>query len=255
MNLKIKQEKDFSHTKCFLHNFPGIFLLNIVFVCTSNTFQAYLVGSTKPCFKAYDFFWDLKVLESSKAYPACCIDHEEYAVLLGVDFRRKFPWVSFVQKKSLFLKVYAKSMKILKYHGPKNSFVRVDWGMKVLFYGGSDRGNLSSTSWPQAIAKQGDLSRATLFSVCLPRWLNMRVTSEQHVPRFICMSWRQEMFLLSPRNISVSLAMNIFTRYSEVAKLGDTEGTSMFVARDMSPNLARPLPSKSANFEKIRSAV
>ncbi len=37
------------------------------------------------------------------------------------------------------------------------------------------------------------------------------------------------MFLLSPRNICVSLATNFVARYkvSEVAKLGDTEGTSM----------------------------
>ncbi len=50
------------------------------------------------------------------------------------------------------------------------------------------------------------------------------------------------MFLLSPSNICVSLATNFIARYkvSEVAKLGDTEGTSVVVP-DMSPSLARPL--------------
>ncbi len=73
------------------------------------------------------------------------------------------------------------------------------------------------------------LSRATLNSACLPGWLNMRVTSGQHVPRVICMSRRQEMFLLSPRNFCMSLPAIFVARYkvSEVAKLGDTEGTSM----------------------------
>ncbi len=78
------------------------------------------------------------------------------------------------------------------------------------------------------MAKLGNLSRATLYSACLPGLLNMRVTSEQHVPRVIIrMSQRQEMFLLSPRNTYVSLATNFVARYkvSEVAKLGDTEGT------------------------------
>ncbi len=81
----------------------------------------------------------------------------------------------------------------------------------------------------KAMAKLGDLLRATVYSVCLPGWLNMRVTSEQHVPRIICMSRRQELLLLSPRNICVSLAINFVVRYkvSEVAKRRDTEGTSM----------------------------
>ncbi len=79
------------------------------------------------------------------------------------------------------------------------------------------------------MAKLGDLSRATLNSACLPGWLNMRVTSEQHVPRVICMSRKQEMLLLSPRNICMYLATNFVARYkvSVVANLEDTEGTSM----------------------------
>ncbi len=81
----------------------------------------------------------------------------------------------------------------------------------------------------KAMAKTGDMSRATLYSACLPGWLNMRVTSEKHLPQVICMSQRQKMFLLSPRSICVSLATNFVARYKvpEVAKLGDTEGTSM----------------------------
>ncbi len=73
------------------------------------------------------------------------------------------------------------------------------------------------------MAKLEELSRAS--------WLNMRVTSEQHVPQLIFMSRRQEMFLLYPRNICVSLATNFVARYkvSEVAKLGDTEGTSVCI--------------------------
>ncbi len=31
------------------------------------------------------------------------------------------------------------------------------------------------------MAKLGDMSRVTLYSACLQGWLNMRVTSEQHV--------------------------------------------------------------------------
>ncbi len=42
-------------------------------------------------------------------------------------------------------------------------------------------------------------------SVYLPGWLNMHVTSEQHVPEL----QRQGMFLLSPRFICVSLATNL----------------------------------------------
>ncbi len=34
----------------------------------------------------------------------------------------------------------------------------------------------------KAVAKLRGMSRATLYSVCLPGWLNIRVTSEQHVP-------------------------------------------------------------------------
>ncbi len=34
----------------------------------------------------------------------------------------------------------------------------------------------------QPVAKLGDLSYATLHLACLPGWLDMRVTSEQHVP-------------------------------------------------------------------------
>ncbi len=81
----------------------------------------------------------------------------------------------------------------------------------------------------KAMAKLGELSRATLYSTCLLGWLNMKVTSKQHVPRVICMSWRQEMSLLSPRNVCVSLAINFVRCYkvSEGAKLRDAEGTSM----------------------------
>ncbi len=91
--------------------------------------------------------------------------------------------------------------------------------------------------WSKYMAKLGDLSHATLFGVakCLPGWLNMRVTSEreQHVARVICMSQRQEMLPLSPRNICVSLAINFVALFkaSEVAKLGDTDVTSMSPAR------------------------
>ncbi len=49
---------------------------------------------------------------------------------------------------------------------------------------------------------------------------------------------RQEMFLLRARNLCVSLATNFVARYtvSEVAQVGDTEGKSINVARDMSPS-------------------
>ncbi len=42
---------------------------------------------------------------------------------------------------------------------------------------------------------------------------NIRVTSQQHVPCVVCKWRRQEMFLLSPRNIFVSLATNFVVRY------------------------------------------
>ncbi len=59
------------------------------------------------------------------------------------------------------------------------------------------------------MAKLVDMWRAALYSPCLQGWLNMRVTSEQHVSRAICMSQRQEMFLLFPSNFCVSLATNL----------------------------------------------
>ncbi len=54
------------------------------------------------------------------------------------------------------------------------------------------------------------------------RRLNMGVMCKQYVSRIICMSRKQELFLLSPRNISVYLAFIARYKVSEVAKLGDT---------------------------------
>ncbi len=50
------------------------------------------------------------------------------------------------------------------------------------------------------------------------------------------------MFLLSPKNICLSLTTNFVARYkvSEVVQLGDIEGTDINVARDMSPSLTKP---------------
>ncbi len=72
----------------------------------------------------------------------------------------------------------------------------------------------------------------TLYSACLPVWLNMRVTSEKHVPQVA--KTRNAL-----RNILVSLATSFVARYkvSHVAKLGDTHHN---VVRDMSPSLAGP---------------
>ncbi len=85
-----------------------------------------------------------------------------------------------------------------------------------------------------------DISRPTLYSTCLPGWPNMRVTGNKHVPEL----GRPDMFLLSPRNICVSLAKNFVAPYtvSEVAKLGGIEGAcvKMSLAR-CRPGLARLL--------------
>ncbi len=89
------------------------------------------------------------------------------------------------------------------------------------------------------MAKLEDMLRATLHSACLPGWLNMQVTSEQHIPK----SKRQKVFLLSTRNIWDSLAINFAVRYKvfQLAKLGDIEGTRDNVDCDMSLSLPRPL--------------
>ncbi len=84
------------------------------------------------------------------------------------------------------------------------------------------------------MANLGDMPRVTLYSACLSGWLNIRVTSEQHVPQ---VPETRNVSIVS-QNVCVSRS-NFVARYkvSEVAKLGDIEGTC-HVALEMSPSLA-----------------
>ncbi len=140
---------------------------------------------------------------------------------------------------------------------------------KFLKYNVRRTSNTALNGHCYGLAKLGDLSRVTLYSAWLPGWLNMRVTSQQHVPWVICMPWRQEMFLFSQRNICCLLLQILsyatkFRRWLNWEALGNTCSvtlgdtlqyetrdivTRIFsnperpvehnVARDMSPSLAK----------------
>ncbi len=88
--------------------------------------------------------------------------------------------------------------------------------------------------------KLGDMSSATLYSASLPGWLNMRVASEQHVPR-----------VKETRNVSVAsvkhlcLSLQILSRTTKFQcwlnwETSRGHATSDNVAQDMFSNLARP---------------
>ncbi len=74
------------------------------------------------------------------------------------------------------------------------------------------------------MAKLGDMSRATLYLACLPGGAKHASDRPATCPPS---HGDKKCFLLSPRTISVSLAATFVARYkvSEVAKLGDIEGT------------------------------
>ncbi len=98
--------------------------------------------------------------------------------------------------------------------------------------------------WSKAVAKLGDMSIVlvymTLFSASLPGWLNMRVTSEQHVSR---VAETGSVFCIP--STFARLSLQILPRASKTPKWLNWETlrgrvTRNNIARDFSPILVRP---------------